>query len=77
MAVVHQVEVTSRESVLVGFAKSFGRHPPRHPIPEWWEHFEAFYRELRAGGDERSLMLRTEAFEYDQISDEDEDEDER
>ncbi len=74
MAVVHQIEVSSRESVLTGFAQSFGRYPPRRPIPAWWLAFEEWYAEIRAGGDRRNVMLRTEAFEYDQFG-EDEDED--
>lgn len=69
MAMVHEIEVTSRESVLTGFAQAFGRYPPRRPIPAWWEAFDEWYRELTAGGDRRPVMLRTEAFEYDEDGD--------
>ncbi len=66
MAMLHQIDVSSRESVLTGFARSFGRYPPRRSIPAWWLAFEAWYADVRAGGDRRSVMLRTEAFAYDE-----------
>lgn len=74
MALVHQIEVTSRESVLAGVAKAFGRYPPRRPIPAWWGKFEEWYQELTADGDRRPLTLRTEPFEYDDGDEEDEEE---
>jgi hypothetical protein len=71
MAQLHEVPITDRESMLIGFAKAFGRYPPRPPIPTWWDAFEAFYQKMRAEDDDRPLMLRTEPFEY--MDDEDED----
>ncbi len=66
MAMLHQIDVSSRESALIGFASSLGRYPPRRSIPAWWLAFEAWYADVRAGGDRRDVMLRTEGFEYDE-----------
>ena len=67
MAMVHEVPVDSRESMLEGFAKAFGRYPPRPPVPGWWNAFEEFYAKIRISvdhGDDRPVILRTDGFSY-------------
>jgi hypothetical protein len=62
-AQVYRVSAASRESLLRGFADSFGKYPPRQPIPDWWEGFEEFYRKLKE--DEVDYIgLRVESFPY-------------
>ena len=69
MAILHEVPVISREEMLIGFAKAFGRYMPRPPIPAWWIEFESFYQDVRAELDDRSLILATEAIEYEDSDD--------
>jgi hypothetical protein len=83
MAQVGGVEFSNRRECLEGFARTLGVYPPRAPIPEWWEHFEKWYREVRAVEKLRkeddpsvtSLMVRLEAFEYEDESEEGDEDD--
>ncbi len=36
MALVHDVDMTSKESCVEGFVRSYGEYPPRQPVPSWW-----------------------------------------
>lgn len=63
----HEIDMSSRRACLESFARSFGEYPPRHPVPDWWDAFDAWYRKHK---DETALGARTEAFGYD---DDDED----
>jgi hypothetical protein len=46
----HSVSMTTRASALESFASAFGRFPPRHPMPEWWNHFEEWFITHGANG---------------------------
>jgi hypothetical protein len=73
MAMLAEVVFSTRQECLEGFAKTMGVHPPREPIPVWWEAFEKWYCEMRAKDDFRSeddpdktgITVRLEAMDYD------------
>jgi hypothetical protein len=67
MAVLHEVSWANRRECLEAFARVFGEHPPRSPIPDWWRHFSKWYEET---GAQDSVLLRTEAMEWDDEDDE-------
>lgn len=71
MAKMDFIEFSSREEALQEFARTIGTHPPRDPIPEWWNQFELWY--LSKISDPSAvvdgkirLMVRMEPFEYDE-----------
>ena len=72
MAMQHEVDMSTRRTALESFARAFGEHPPRDPIPEWWNHFERWFVGVRASpADQHSTkFLRTEAYGYDEIEEE-------
>lgn len=37
MALVHNLSFSTPRECLKEFDRVFGKHPPRDPIPEWWE----------------------------------------
>lgn len=75
---VFEIDLTTREACLRGLAESIGTCPPRSPVPPWWEAFESWFvgqrdkaREVeRQEGEMPKLLVRTEAFTYDDEEDE-------
>jgi hypothetical protein len=68
MAHFHEVNMSTRRAALESFARSFGKYPPRPPIPEWWEAFEEWFATKGAKGTQQDRdafkFLRTERYEY-------------
>lgn len=68
MAAFHVVDMSTRKRALESFAQALGQYLPRHPIPEWWKHFERWYASQGRHGTPEDLdatkFLRTETFGY-------------
>lgn len=73
--IFQEMDMSTRRAALESFARSFGEHLPRPPIPEWWKAFEEWFATKGAGGTEQDRdafkFLRTEAFDYAEDEDED------
>lgn len=65
MAAQHEIQWSNRRECLEEFARTFGEHPPRAPVPAWWDEFEKWYSEGDATAG-HSMILRTEAFGYEE-----------
>lgn len=70
-AKVDTIRFKSRAEALTEFARTLGTHPPREPIPAWWDAFESWYQtkinDPNPVLDEEGrvcLMARLEPFEY-------------
>ncbi len=69
MAQQHEVDMSTRRTALESFARAFGEHPPREPIPDWWHHFESWFAGVRptTADQHATKFLRTEAFGYEDL----------
>ena len=73
MAAVDTIRFKTRAEALTEFARTIGTHPPREPVPNWWNVFETWY--LMKTMDPNPvldpegricLMVRMEPFKYEE-----------
>ena len=72
MANIDFVTFATRAEALTEFARTLGEHPPREPVPAWWDEFESWFLSKQLDSSNRDdegrirLMVRMEPFSHDE-----------